>query len=92
MSVHQVGIVMNGVTGRMGANQHLLRSIRAIIDQGGVQAGGNEVIMPVPVLVGRDRGRLEALASRAGGLRFTGQYAPVGNPSCIVFLDHKKHS
>ena len=53
MTTHKVGIIMNGVTGRMGTNQHLLRSIKAIIDQGGVKLGDNEVIMPDPVLVGR---------------------------------------
>ena len=38
MKVHKIGIIMNGVTGRMGTNQHLIRSIKAIIDQGGVKA------------------------------------------------------
>ena len=32
-----IGIIMNGVTGRMGLNQHLRRSIHAIIQQGGVR-------------------------------------------------------
>ena len=36
MSTRRLGIVMNGVTGRMGMNQHLIRSIVAIRDQGGV--------------------------------------------------------
>jgi len=35
MKIHRVGIIMNGVTGRMGTNQHLYRSIAAIIKQGG---------------------------------------------------------
>ena len=30
-----VGVIMNGVTGRMGMNQHLIRSILAIRAQGG---------------------------------------------------------
>ncbi len=38
MTTHKVGIIMNGVTGRMGTNQHLLRSIKAIIDQGGINS------------------------------------------------------
>ena len=46
MQVHQVGIIMNGVTGRMGTNQHLIRSILAIREQGGVQVGAGDVIMP----------------------------------------------
>lgn len=69
--VHTLGIIMNGVTGRMGTNQHLLRSIKAIIDQGGVKLGDGEIIMPDPILVGRNAAKLEALAKRAGVKRFT---------------------
>jgi hypothetical protein len=42
MKTHQIGIIMNGVTGRMGTNQHLIRSIKAIIDQGGVKLSDSE--------------------------------------------------
>src|ERR1044072_3352092 len=66
MTTHKVGIIMNGVTGRRGTNQHLLRSIKAIIDQGGVKLNDSEVIMPDPILVGRSASKLAALALRAG--------------------------
>jgi predicted dehydrogenase len=66
MKEHKVGIIMNGVTGRMGTNQHLLRSIVAIIKQGGVRIGADETIMPDPVLVGRDENKLQKLCSLAG--------------------------
>lgn len=52
MKTHTVGIIMNGVTGRMGTNQHLIRSIQAIRNQGGVKISEGEVIMPEPVLTG----------------------------------------
>ena len=55
METHRVGIIMNGVTGRMGTNQHLERSIIAIRKQGGVKIGPGTVIMPDPILVGRIR-------------------------------------
>lgn len=71
MTTHTVGIVMNGVTGRMGTNQHLLRSIMAIIHQGGVKVSDDERIMPVPVLVGRNAGKLDELAARVGGVKWT---------------------
>ena len=53
MATHNIGIIMNGVTGRMGLNQHLRRSIYAIIQQGGIRVG-DDVIMPEPLLVGRE--------------------------------------
>ena len=53
IKTHKVGIVMNGVTGRMGTNQHLMRSIVAIIRQGGVKISDEEVILPDPT-VGRN--------------------------------------
>ena len=69
MKTHRIGIIMNGVTGRMGTNQHLIRSIKAIIDQGGVKLSDGEVILPDPVLVGRNEDKLRALAARAGVTR-----------------------
>ena len=70
-STHHIGIIMNGVTGRMGSNQHLMRSIVAIIRQGGVRLNDRETILPDPILVGRNAGRLEQLADAAGIARWT---------------------
>jgi predicted dehydrogenase len=69
--VHRVGIIMNGVTGRMGTNQHLMRSIAEIIKQGGVKLNSSEFILPDPVLVGRDLQKLEKLAIQSGVPKFT---------------------
>jgi predicted dehydrogenase len=66
-----IGVILNGVTGRMGTNQHLLRSIVAIREQGGVKTPGQESIVPVPILVGRNEKKLAELAQRAGGAAFT---------------------
>jgi len=66
MKQHKIGIIMNGVTGRMGTNQHLLRSIAEIIKQGGVKCGQGETIMPDPILVGRDEAKLKKLCDLAG--------------------------
>src|SRR5829696_6261505 len=60
--MHKIGIIMNGVTGRMGTHQHLVRSILAIRDQGGVALPGGDALMPDPVLVGRNEKKLAALA------------------------------
>ena len=66
MKEHKIGIIMNGVTGRMGTNQHLLRSIAEIIKQGGVKVSPGETIMPDPVLVGRDENKLQKLCELSG--------------------------
>jgi predicted dehydrogenase len=85
---HTVGIIMNGVTGRMGTNQHLLRSIKAIIDQGGVKVGSDEVIVPDPVLVGRNPAKLEALSARSGVTRWTTNLdEALSDPDNLIYFD-----
>src|ERR1700744_2849151 len=71
MKEHKIGIIMNGVTGRMGTNQHLIRSIDAIIKQGGVRVSPNEVIMPDPILVGGNEDKLRELCARTSVTKFT---------------------
>lgn len=66
LKTHTIGIIMNGVTGRMGKNQHLLRSILPIIKQGGVKISDTEVIVPRPVLVGRNAAKLKNLSEQTG--------------------------
>jgi predicted dehydrogenase len=88
LTVHRVGIVMNGVTGRMGTNQHLMRSIVAIIRQGGIKLSESEVIMPDPVLVGRNAAKLEKLAERSGVERWTTDLKEaLGDPGNTVYFD-----
>ncbi|MFC5289700.1 Gfo/Idh/MocA family protein [Actinokineospora guangxiensis] len=55
---------MNGVTGRMGYRQHLLRSILAIRDDGGIPMPDGDRLVPVPILVGRDTAKVSAIAAR----------------------------
>ncbi|GAA4133677.1 Gfo/Idh/MocA family oxidoreductase [Actinomadura keratinilytica] len=71
MARRPLGIVMNGVTGRMGYRQHLLRSILAIRDQGGLRLADGTVLWPEPVLVGRSADKLRALADRHGLTEWT---------------------
>jgi len=87
-TIHKVGIIMNGVTGRMGTNQHLLRSIAAIIKQGGVQLSASEFIMPDPVLVCLDKVKLEKLSQLSGVPKFTTDLESVMNdPYYTVYFD-----
>ncbi|AHG93128.1 oxidoreductase domain protein (plasmid) [Gemmatirosa kalamazoonensis] len=71
MATRPIGIIMNGVTGRMGLNQHLVRSILAIREQGGVPLGDGDALMPDPILVGRNEGKIRALAERYGVARWS---------------------
>ena len=66
MATRDIGIIMNGVTGRMGANQHLIRSILAIMQQGGIDLADGQTLMPRPLLVGRNPNKLERLANAQG--------------------------
>jgi predicted dehydrogenase len=88
MKEHKVGIIMNGVTGRMGTNQHLLRSIIEIIKQGGVKISSGETIMPDPVLVGRDENKLQKLCALSGVKKMSTDLDSVlADPANIVYFD-----
>ena len=88
MKTHQVGIILNGVTGRMGTNQHYIRSLLAIIKQGGVKISDGECILPRPVLVGRSEAKLQRLAAMGEGVRYTTDLeSALRDPSCSVYFD-----
>jgi len=85
---HEIGIIMNGVTGRMGLNQHLRRSVHAIMQQGGVQTADGEVIMPRPLLVGRNEAKLEAISKECGGIPWTTDLAgALTNADYSIYFD-----
>ena len=88
MASRRLGIIMNGVTGRMGMNQHLVRSIVAIRDQGGVALANGDTVMPDPILIGRNAPKIEALARAHGIARFgTDLGAALANKSDSIFFD-----
>ncbi len=88
MTTHSIGIIMNGVTGRMGLNQHLRRSVHAIMQRGGVKLSDSEVIMPKPLLVGRNPAKLEAISKEFGGLEWsTNLEAALANPEYSIYFD-----
>ena len=66
MRTKRIGIIMHGVTGRMGMNQHLIRSILAIRKQGGVALKDGTRLMPDPILIGRNPEKIAALAKQHG--------------------------
>ncbi|GAK53258.1 oxidoreductase domain protein [Candidatus Moduliflexus flocculans] len=88
ITTHNIGIIMNGVTGRMGTNQHLMRSIAAIRQQGGVKLSDHEIIMPDPILVGRNEIKLQEIAKRAGITKWsTDPEAILSDPAYSVYFD-----
>jgi predicted dehydrogenase len=88
MKKQSVGIIMNGVTGRMGTNQHLVRSILEIIREGGIVLKDGSMVVPDPLLVGRDPSKLERLAEATGLKKWTTNLdAALGDSSCSVYFD-----
>jgi predicted dehydrogenase len=83
-----IGIVVNGVTGRMGYRQHLVRSLLAIREQGGVPLAGGGHIWPEPILVGRDPDKLAAIAARHGLTEWTTDLdAALARPDVEIYFD-----
>ncbi|MGF1634219.1 MAG: Gfo/Idh/MocA family protein [Phycisphaerae bacterium] len=88
MQIKTLGVVMNGVTGRMGTNQHLIRSILAIREQGGVKVGNDLTLMPEPILTGRSENKLKDLAARLGVKDYsTDVEAAINDKRCDIFFD-----
>jgi len=87
VSVREIGVILNGVTGRMGLNQHLRRSILPIIQQGGVTAG-EDTIMPKPLLVGRNAAKLDQLSRECNGAPWTSDLdAALADSAYTVYFD-----
>ncbi|MGK9200589.1 MULTISPECIES: Gfo/Idh/MocA family protein [Sinorhizobium] len=84
----RLGIILHGVTGRMGYNQHLVRSILAIRDQGGITLQSGERLEIDPIIVGRNRDKMEQLAKRHAIARWsTDLDAALADPNDQIFFD-----
>src|SRR4051812_42455309 len=87
-NVRKIGIVLNGVTGRMGYRQHLVRSILAIREQGGVRLSDGSRLFPEPVLVGRNAARLAEIAAQHGLTRWTTNLEEaLADPAVEIYFD-----
>jgi predicted dehydrogenase len=88
MTTQRLGLIMHGVTGRMGMNQHLIRSIVAIRKQGGVTLSNGDRVMPDPILIGRNAEKIAALAHAHGIERWGSNLEEaLANPDDTVFFD-----
>jgi predicted dehydrogenase len=87
MTTRTIGIVLDGATGRLGATQHL-KALLAIRAEGGLRLESGERLMPEPLLLGRNPEKLEALAERSGGLRWTlDRDAALADPDIAIYFD-----
>jgi len=88
LATRRIGIIMHGITGRMGYNQHLVRSILAIRDQGGVSLANGDRLIPDPILVGRNTEKVRELAKRHGINRVADDIkTALANPEDSIFFD-----
>lgn len=86
----RIGVIMHGITGRMGYNQHLVRSVLAIRDQGGVVLKSGEKVMLDPILVGRNGAKIEEIAKKHNVARWTTDIdAALANPDDTLFFDSR---
>ncbi|MET8868520.1 Gfo/Idh/MocA family oxidoreductase [Nonomuraea sp. NPDC004580] len=88
MSVRTIGVVMNGVTGRMGYRQHLVRSVLAINEQGGVTLSDGSRVALKPVLVGRNADKLADIATKHDISDFTTDLdAALADDANLIYFD-----
>jgi predicted dehydrogenase len=88
MAQRRIGIIMHGVTGRMGYNQHLVRSILALRDAGGMVLANGDRLMPDICIVGRNRDKLDEIARKHGISRVETDLATaLANPDDTIFFD-----
>ena len=88
MAQQRIGIIMNGVTGRMGTNQHLVRSILAIRNAGGLLLPDGDFLVPDPILIGRNEAKLRNLAEQHGVERYTTDLAAaLDNKDDAIYFD-----
>jgi predicted dehydrogenase len=81
-------VALNGVTGRMGYRQHLVRSLLSIREQGGVPLPDGATVYPEPILVGRSEARLREIAERHGLQRWSTSLDEVlGDAEVEVYFD-----
>lgn len=86
--MQRIGVIMHGITGRMGYNQHLVRSVLAIRDQGGVTLKSGEKVMLDPILVGRNGSKIEEIARKHNVARWTTDIdSALANPDDTLFFD-----
>ena len=87
MATRNIGIVIDGATGRLGTTQHL-RSLMTIRSEGGLLLASGDRLIPEPVLMGRDPAKLAVLAAANGDLKWsTDRDACLADPAIAIYFD-----
>jgi predicted dehydrogenase len=88
VGTRRIGVIVDGASGRLGTRQHLIRSLLAIAGEGGLTLADGSRLVPEPMLLGRDEGRVRARAEELGGLRWsTDRAACLSDPANAVYFD-----
>lgn len=88
MATRELGIIMHGITGRMGYNQHLNNSILAIMKDGGIPLSNGDKLFPKIILLGRNKAKLKKIAEDHQIEHYTTDYdACLANKEYEVFFD-----
>lgn len=88
MATRHIGVILDGVTGRLGTQQHLVASVLAIARDGGLPLSDGTMLVPVPLLLGRDAEKLHSLSTAHGGLRWTtDRAAALADPATHIYFD-----
>lgn len=88
MATRSIRIVMDGVSGRLGTNQHLIRSVLAIRGEGGLPLRNGDRLVPEPILLGRNPNKLAALSAAHGGLEWSTDVAAcLADPTVEIYFD-----
>ena len=87
MAVKEIGIIVNGASGRIGSTQHLANSLVPIRDAGGLECGGDRIV-PKLLLIARNAEKLAATAQRHGIEEWTTDFdAALARPGYSVVCD-----
>jgi predicted dehydrogenase len=87
MATRNIGIIIDGATGRLGTTQHL-RSLMAIRSEGGLGLAKGDRLIPEPVLLGRNPAKLAVLAAANGDLKWnTDRDSCLADPSNAIYFD-----
>jgi len=87
MSIHTIGVVIDGATGRLGTTQHL-RSLLEIRGEGGLPLKNGDRLIPEPVLLSRNPEKLASLAEKSGSLKWsTDRNACLADPAIDIYFD-----